>query len=104
MTADMSKHPALLHLGKHPVWSDEYRNAQAMLETYESQWDDLAELSPGDADAYGLLKDQADRLACIVQHCGSVHGWTLSQHGRLHAEACRLLPAGHEFNRANWSE
>jgi hypothetical protein len=75
-----------------------------MLEVYESYWDDLREMAPGDGDAHGVLKDQADRLSRITQACGSVHGWTVSQYSRLHAEAVRLLPQGHEFRPANWTE
>ena len=103
MTIDM-QYPAMRHMGTHPPWSDEVRNAQHMLAVYEDTFDQLAELAYGDPLAYDLLRDQATRLSAITQACGSVGGWTVQQFGRLHSEANRLLPAGHEFRGANWSE
>ncbi len=102
MTIDL--HPAMRNLRTFPVWSDEVKNAERMLLVYEDTFDQLAELSYGDPLAYDLLRDQADRLARIVQHCGSVGGWTHQQYGRLHSEANRLLPGPHEFRGAGWSE
>lgn len=99
-----SAHPAMRNLRTHPVWSDERRNAETMIAVYEDTFDQLTELAFGDPLAYGILKDQADRLARIVQHCGSVAGWTVSQYARLHAEANRLLPQGHEFRGPGWTE
>jgi hypothetical protein len=86
-------HPAMLRAGSHPVWSDEARDAQRMLEVYENLFDDLAELMPSDAAAYGMMKTQVDRLAGIVQHRGSQPVWIAAQYGRIHSEANRLLPA-----------
>jgi hypothetical protein len=97
-------HPAMKHLHTFPVWSDERRNAEKMLAVYEDTFDQLAELAFGAPEAYPLLRDQADRLAAITQHCGAVHGWTLQQHGRIRSEANRLLPGPHEFNSPTWSE
>lgn len=103
MTID-STYPAVRNLQTFPVWSDERRNAQRMLTEYEECWDDLSELAFGAPEAYPLLRDQADRLSRITQHCGSIHGWTVAQYSRLRSEAHRLLAQPHEFRGANWTE
>ncbi len=103
MTIDHT-YPAMRHMGTHPPWSDEVRNAEKMIALYEDTFDQLTELSFGAPEAYPLLRDQAERLSRITQACGSVGGWTHQQYGRLHAEANRLLPSGHEFRGPSWTE
>jgi tagatose-1,6-bisphosphate aldolase non-catalytic subunit AgaZ/GatZ len=101
---NFSLHPLHRLVKTFSLHSTDYQNAQRMAAELDDLFTILEALQPGDVTAFDMLRRTSALLTTITQHYGGVHGWTRQQQGKVHHEANRLLPAGHEFHGPIWSE
>ena len=94
--------PLVRTLGVH---GDEYRNAERQTTELARLYGILSTMTPGDLQAAETLRWTMTVLTQINQAVGTIHGWTHAQHGRVHAEAVRLLGAEQtDITAPNWVE